>query len=425
MAPQGQALRGLPYLPVRLAALVWSLAALYGLAFPLALWRWPVPLPLEALLYWGGLLLVLARLRVPLPLLGQASLHFLGVLGALFATASPWAALLASLALPWASRPPSLLREAFNRSQVGLASLTALALYRLLPEALAPWGAGLGYLGANLGVMLLLARSQKGLTPRRAWRRNFAPYVLTYLAVSPLAALMARLYQAPILSPWGGMDALLLLPPALLVRHTWRLQTQVEEASRRMLEGMVRSLEAKDPSTASHSERTTAIALDIAEELGLPEGERDLLTLGGKLHDIGKVGIPDAVLLKPGGLDEEEWALMRSHPEVGVRILSPMLPYLGPIEAMVLHHHERWDGQGYPKGLKGEEIPLLARILAVADTYEALTADRPYRRGLTPEEAMDYLRREAGRRYDPKVVWALERAWQKNPPWRSRGDSPN
>ncbi len=410
---------------MRFAALVWSLATLYGLVFPLALWRWPVPLPLEALLYWGGLLLVLARLRVPLPLLGQVSLHFLGVLGVLFATASPWVALLASLALPWASRPPSLLRETFNRGQVGLASLTALVLYRLLPEALAPWGAGLGYLGANLGAMLLLARSQKGLTPRGAWHRNFAPYVLTYLAVSPLAAFMARLYQAPILSPWGGMDALLLLLPALLVRHTWHLQTQVEEASMRMLEGMVRSLEAKDPSTASHSERATAIALDIAKELGLPEGERDLLTLGGKLHDIGKVGIPDAVLLKPGELDEEEWALMRSHPEVGVRILSPMLPFLGPIEDMVLHHHERWDGQGYPKGLKGEEIPLLARILAVADTYEALTADRPYRRGLTPEEAMDYLRREAGRRYDPKVVRALERAWQKNPPWQSRGNFPN
>lgn len=383
--------------------------------------RWPSQGRAEDWLFWGGLLFLLARLRVPLPLLGEVSLHFLGALASIFALTSPWVALLSAISLPPASRPPFPLREAFNRSQVALSTLVALALFRHFPTPEAgALIAGAGYFAANLGAMLLLAWVQKGLPPKEAWRRNFAPYGLTYLAVSPIALLLARLYERPVLAPWGGIDALLLLLPVVYLKHMWSLRSRVEEASKRMLEGMVRSLEARDRYTAHHSERVTAIALDIAREMGLPEAQRDLLRLGGKLHDIGKVGIPDAVLLKPGKLTDEEWALMRSHPEVGLRVLAPMLPFLGPIEEIVLYHHERWDGKGYPKGLEGEAIPLLARILAVADAYEAMTADRPYRKGLPPERALAILEEEAGKQFDPAVVRAFRRAYEKNPIWKER-----
>lgn len=399
--------------------LVWSLTAIYLLLQVLSLERRPtLPQPID-LAFWGAVLFALARQQVPMPLLGNVSLHFVGALATVFATGSPVAALLASLAFP-RSGPLEPLREAFNRSQVGLASLGAYLAFVSLPPGLGVPVAGATYFLLNLGAMLALAWARKGLPPREAWRRNFAPFGATYLLLSPVAFLMARLYQNPVLGPWGGLDVSLVLLPVAYVRYVWLLRTRLEEATRRMLEAMVRSLEARDPHTALHSERMAAIALDIAREMGLPEPQRDVLLLGGKLHDIGKVGVPDAVLLKPGELSPEEWERMRAHPEIGLKILSPMLPFLGPIEDIVLHHHERWDGEGYPKGLRGEEIPLLARIAAVADAYEAMTADRPYRRGMEPGEALGILLEEAGKQFDPLVVEAFVRALRHAPPWERK-----
>ncbi|MCX7851587.1 MAG: HD domain-containing protein, partial [Caldilineales bacterium] len=169
------------------------------------------------------------------------------------------------------------------------------------------------------------------------------------------------------------------------------------------IEGWARALDLRDRETEDHTRRVTEMTLALARAMGMPEAELVHVRRGALLHDIGKMAIPDTVLLKPGPLTEEEWAIMRRHPEYALDLLSPIL-YLRPALDIPYCHHERWDGRGYPRGLKGEEIPLAARLFAVADVFDALTSDRPYRPAWSRQEALDYIRHQAGRQFDPKVV---------------------
>ena len=168
------------------------------------------------------------------------------------------------------------------------------------------------------------------------------------------------------------------------------------------------ALELRDQETMGHTQRVVSLAVSLGEALGL--GSEDLLHLqwGAYVHDLGKIGVPDAVLRKPGPLSPDEWRLMQRHPEQGFNLLQRLF-FLSRSLDVVRYHHERFDGGGYPLGLKGEEIPLLARIFAVADAFDAMTNDRPYRRALPTEDAMSELRRHRGRQFDPRVVDALER----------------
>jgi putative nucleotidyltransferase with HDIG domain len=162
-------------------------------------------------------------------------------------------------------------------------------------------------------------------------------------------------------------------------------------------------LEARDGSVRGHCERLARLAERIGERLGVGGSELDALALGALLHDIGKVGIPDSILLKPGPLDASEWTVMRSHPELGDRLLAPF-PELADVRKVVRHHHERWAGGGYPDGLAGEEIPLSARIVAVADAIEAMSVRRPYRDPLSPSTVIEQLEEGRGRQWDPAVI---------------------
>ncbi|MBW1723333.1 MAG: response regulator [Deltaproteobacteria bacterium] len=171
------------------------------------------------------------------------------------------------------------------------------------------------------------------------------------------------------------------------------------------LMALVTAIEAKDTYTQQHSTRVTTYALKIARNMGCEKMDLNRLETMGPLHDIGKIGIPDSILNKPGPLTEEETECVRAHPTIGVNIVAP----LGLDEqetAIIKHHHERWDGKGYPDGLKGEEIPKLARILAVADAFDAMNSDRAYRKALPFDVCLDELRRNSGSQFDPKVVKA-------------------
>lgn len=170
---------------------------------------------------------------------------------------------------------------------------------------------------------------------------------------------------------------------------------------------LAEALDLRDAGTARHSETVAALAERMAAELGLPADQVERVRLAGLLHDVGKIGISDAVLCKPGKLTDEEWQEMRRHPEIGARLLPG--DALSDISEWVIAHHERPDGKGYPRGLAGDAIPLEARILAVADAYEAMTADRPYRAGMPAEEARDELTRCSGTQFDPDVVRAFAR----------------
>ncbi|GIV66453.1 MAG: hypothetical protein KatS3mg047_0846 [Bellilinea sp.] len=172
------------------------------------------------------------------------------------------------------------------------------------------------------------------------------------------------------------------------------------------LQGWAKALEIRDAETQNHSHRVTQITLDLAKKLGVEESQLIHIRRGTLLHDIGKMGIPDAILNKPAPLTPEEWEVMRRHPQMAFDILSG-IPFLKPALDIPYSHHEKWDGSGYPQGLKGEEIPLAARIFAVVDVWDALLSDRPYRPAWKKHEVITYLREQAGKHFDPKIVEAF------------------
>jgi hypothetical protein len=198
------------------------------------------------------------------------------------------------------------------------------------------------------------------------------------------------------------------------------MSQQLREAYTGTLESLVTALDVRDQETRGHSVRVATHSLDIAKMLGIhDEEELAYVYRGALMHDVGKIGVSDAILLKPAKLTDEEWEFMRRHPAMGYRILA-QVPYLRPAAKIVLAHHERWDGDGYPRRLKGPEIPLGARIFALCDTYDAIISDRPYRMGQTPDAAKTEIIRCAGTQFDPLVIEAFEAAF---PRWRGESHS--
>ena len=187
-----------------------------------------------------------------------------------------------------------------------------------------------------------------------------------------------------------------------------RLYAALEKAYDDTLEALTAALDVRDRDTEGHSRRVAALALAIGRELGLPHEQLQALYRGGLLHDIGKIGIPDRILHKPGPLDEEEWAVMRRHPRLGFKVLDGV-EFLMAGSEVVLYHHERYDGKGYPMGLRGDAIPLVARVFAVADAYDAMTSPRPYRAPMDSRSAIEEIVRNAGSQFDPQVVRAFLR----------------
>jgi HD-GYP domain-containing protein (c-di-GMP phosphodiesterase class II) len=190
-----------------------------------------------------------------------------------------------------------------------------------------------------------------------------------------------------------------------------RLYEEVKETFFSTAATLAEAIEKRDPYTGGHVRRVVEISLTVGEELGLSPEEKETLHLAAILHDVGKIGIRDVILLKQGPLTPEELDHIREHPQLGAEILAPIKQLEAVIPA-VRYHQERCDGQGYPEGLKGEEIPLASRIIAVADTFDAMTTDRPYRRRISDEEAITEIERCAGSQFDPAVVKAFMRAYR-------------
>jgi putative nucleotidyltransferase with HDIG domain len=179
--------------------------------------------------------------------------------------------------------------------------------------------------------------------------------------------------------------------------------TTASVISRATLEAFAKAIDARDKYTAGHSERVTAYTLILARATNVAAADLEIIRRAGMLHDIGKVGVADRVLLKPGALNAEERALMEAHVTIGYDMLLP-LPFLGESMPIVRGHHERWDGKGYPDRLAGVDIPPYARLMAVADSYDAMTSARPYRAGLPTEEAARRLRKDSGTQFESAVI---------------------
>jgi len=197
-----------------------------------------------------------------------------------------------------------------------------------------------------------------------------------------------------------------------------RAEEALDSTALETLEAVSSIVEANDPYTSGHSATVTEIAIKIAQEMGLRAGQLDTLRIAGPLHDVGKVGIPSSVLNKPTGLTQAEWVMIQAHPQVSANVAQQVTAFEAAVP-VIRHHHERWDGTGYPDGLKGDDIPLLARILAVADGFQAMASERPYRRARTEEEALAELQKGAGTQWDPEVVKVFLKL--RKPPAKRKG----
>ena len=212
-------------------------------------------------------------------------------------------------------------------------------------------------------------------------------------------------------APFGEHDLDLLTAIARqagVALHRAQLIDELERLFVGMVEALVATVEAKDIYTYGHSARVSKLARQIADHLGFPEAKQEEIKVAGLLHDIGKIGIPESILSKAGKPTDDEWEYIRSHPQIGEGILRQLgSPRLADIQRMVRHHHEKLDGTGYPDGLKGSAIPVGARVLAVADAYDAMTSNRPYRAPLSSAAAIEELQRHAGTQFHPGAVEAL------------------
>jgi len=194
---------------------------------------------------------------------------------------------------------------------------------------------------------------------------------------------------------------------AWIIRSTWISSlVELRKSYDLTLQGWAKALEYKDGETAGHSHRVTELSLAVGKALQLPTEDLRNLRWGSYLHDIGKMAIPDSILLKPGSLTEREWEVMKQHPIRSREFLAD-IPYLHGAIPIVYSHHERWDGTGYPEGLRCEEIPLLARIFTVVDHWDALSSDRPYRKAWPEEKVFTYLKENAGKIFDPDIVFVF------------------
>jgi HD-GYP domain-containing protein (c-di-GMP phosphodiesterase class II) len=313
----------------------------------------------------------------------------------------------------FARREPQKL--VFNVAQLiattGLAGITYQALaggatgvpLASTKTAIAALIASVVYLAVNNILLSLMIGTAIGKSPVTVFLANSRGQLLQNVTLPPIGLLLTTVRE---LSPLSVLIALIpLLGPYVAMRGHREILMQIQ----RTIEALADTVDRRDITTAQHSERVAAYTQQIIEELGtIRFAEAEAIILAARVHDLGKIAIPDAVLLKPGKLDDGEYWLMRQHPAAGDEILQKLSIYKDSL-GVVRHHHERYDGRGYPDGLKGEEIPLGGRIVAGADSYDVMTSDRPYARARTVREGIEELIWCKGTHFDPTIVDAFVR----------------
>ena len=254
------------------------------------------------------------------------------------------------------------------------------------------------FLVINITIVSIALGMMFNKSPWTIWISNIRWSVPNFMALVPLGFLLALIYHN-----YGPLGLSLLFIPLLVSRHAFQLYIDMKENYLNTVEALVQALEAKDTYTSGHSARVGKLAVIMAEEIKMSEDRIESLKYAAVLHDVGKIGVSETILNKEGKLLDSEWEAIRSHPVIGQTIIKS-IKFLFDIGEVVRHHHERYDGKGYPDGIKGIEIPLESRIIAVADTYDAITSDRSYRKGSTHDEAITELKRVSGSQLDPELV---------------------
>jgi putative nucleotidyltransferase with HDIG domain len=341
------------------------------------------------------------------------SIAFIPFLAATFLFPSAWAMGLGGvtvLFVEYVVRRKPWIKVVFNTAKeilaIGLAS-SAFQLLGGVPSVYqfshaygAMLAASVVYAATNSSTVCFAVSLAEGLDFSEAWGRMYGGAVLYDLFATPIPAFLAYLYVTHQLA---GVVALTV--PLFVVRHIYAQNLRLEQSNREMLELMVKQVELVEPYTSGHSKRVSQYARIIAKELGIHGKQVDQIATAALLHDVGKVYEEYAPLLrKEGKLTQEEKALLQSHPVRSAELVTTISSLRGSVELAVRHHHENYDGTGYPAGLSGQMIPIGARIIMVADTLDAMTTNRPYRRAMPFEAVVNEFRKHAGAQFDPRLV---------------------
>jgi diguanylate cyclase (GGDEF)-like protein/putative nucleotidyltransferase with HDIG domain len=395
--------------------------------FYIALTNWQSTDPIKFICYLAVTLLA-SSLKIKLPgINGTMSVNFLfillGVLEMSFAETLVIGFAAVLVQSYWKSSNLKSIHVLFNMSQLPVGTAASYAVYQLVTtnglhrnDPLALLLVAITYFAFNTFAMAIIIRLTEGKPVLRVWSECYFwsfPYYLVGAAIAGLVSFLNRHI--------GWQSSLLVLPPVYLIYRSYRLYLgkledetrhaeQVSTLHLRTIEALALAIEAKDHTTHDHLQRVRIYAMELAKDLGLTEDETEALQAASVLHDIGKLAVPEHIISKPGKLTPEEFEKMKIHPIIGAEILEQVeFPY--PVVPIVRAHHEKWDGSGYPNGLKGEAIPIGARILAAVDCLDALASDRQYRRALPLDEAMARVVDEASKSFDPRVVEVLQRRY--------------
>lgn len=424
-------------LPVRarmfIAGVVVSAA---GLLTVVALTQRTVDFELALIL---GLFVFLAgQFPVNLPIgEGAYSVGFVPITTAMILGGPAEAAIAASFAFVTLreARGVPIIRHLFNASELALAATIAGLTYRVIlphpikvddqmfPDVLLPTLAFvLAQFIVNTGLVALVLALVRGVKMRNVWRSQFARLLGGSIAFAVLGVVLASLYLR-----MGPSSVLFLLVPLLVARNGFQTAVEMEVAYEATVRSMIKAIEAKDPYTKGHAERVSRLSEMTARAYGLSAEQCRVIRYIALMHDVGKLGVSTKILAKPGKLTDEEYEHMKQHPIRGYEIVSEIDFLREAAETAVRHHHERMDGRGYPDGLVGEEIPVIARIVMVCDAFDSMTSTRVYRKAKSIESAVAELNRCVGTQFDPVSLRALEKAlategWEAEPEEEEEAD---
>ena len=299
----------------------------------------------------------------------------------------------------------------FNASQyalsVGVAGLTyqyvggVVGFQNFFKFALPAALCALSYCVVNSILVTMVISLSRETRITTVWRVNIKEMIPSYLAEAPMGFIMAIVYVEV-----GIIGILLFFLPLLLARRSFELYTKMRKVYLDTIRALAAAIDAKDPYTKGHSERVADTSVALAQELNLSDRDIENIEYTALLHDIGKIGIADSILGKNSSLTNKEFDKIKEHTVMGAKIIEPV-DFLKNSYKAIYHHHEKYNGKGYPDGIKSEDIPILARIIAVADAYDAMGSDRPYRKKLNKDKILKELKDQSGKQFDPEVVKAL------------------
>lgn len=419
-----KALPGRAQLYIALTALIAAMVLAASLAYLMETpEQWPT------VLLFAGLICLADLFPIVMPFPGDAEMTVSGALKVavviLFGPAAVvWATFLGTLVAESILRR-AWYKAAFNVSQM-VVTFGALGLvYQILYDGnldplhsirniLAVLAVALVYYVLNTGLVAGVIALANRIAASYVWRTSYRNVAWPELTMIPLGVMIAILWES---SPWTIVLATL---PLLVVRMSLIQASVLQLQTTETLLALADTIDQRDPTTYQHSQRVAVFAEIIAKEMQLPQDQIESISMAARLHDVGKIGMSNSLLYKPDRFSLDEWQEFRRHPIIGSNMVENF-PLFRQGRDLILYHHERWDGQGYPSRLAGEEIPVGARIIAAADALEAMTSDRVYRKALSLDEAMVEFRKERGYQFAPDVVdallVALERQRKQSPEW--------